>query len=332
MTTILVLGATGFIGGHISLAAVERGWQVRGLRRDPAATGILGPAAMEWFTGSLEDAPSLAPALRDVEVVFHTAAYYPSTGMHVARQVATAVEQVRGVLRACREAGRPRLVYTSSLSTIGRPPPGEERPADERDVYRPGTLPRSAYYECKSAMESEVLGAAAAGYPAVVVNPTVVFGPGDARPTTGGLLLALARGAGLISLPGWLNVVDVRDVASAHLSAAGSGAAGERYILGGHNLRIAEFMRRAALAAGARPPRLELPRSVLRVLVRTAERLPGLSVVGNHLGAFEFWQPLDSGKAARHLGLQARPWDETLRDSLDWYRRHGALRPATPVV
>jgi len=55
-------------------------------------------------------------------------------------------------------------------------------------------------------------------------------------------------------------------------------------------------------------------------------------VVGNHLGAFEFWQPLDSGKAARHLGLQARPWDETLRDSLDWYRRHGALRPATPVV
>ena len=332
MTTLLVLGATGFIGGHIGLAALERGWQVRALRRDAASTGMLGSAAVEWFTGSLEDAASLATALRKVDVVCHAAAYYPSAGRHVARQVATAVEQTRSVLRACRDTGSPRLVYTSSLSTIGRPPPGEDRPADERDVYRAGTLPRSAYYECKIAMESEVLRAAAAGYPTVVVNPTVVFGPGDARPTTGALLLALARGAGLISLPGWLNVVDVRDVAQAHLAAAERGVAGERYILGGHNLRVAGLMRSAALAAGARTPWFELPRSVLRVLVRTGERLPGLSVLGNHLGAFEFWQPLDSGKAARTLGLHARPWDETLRDSLNWYRRHGALRPATPVV
>ncbi|MBM3122721.1 MAG: NAD-dependent epimerase/dehydratase family protein [Chloroflexi bacterium] len=243
-----------------------------------------------------------------------------------------AIEQTRSVLRACRDAGSPRLVYTSSLSTIGRPPVGEDRLSDECDVYQAGTLPRSAYYECKSAMEAEVLRAAAAGSPAVVVNPTVVFGPGDARPTTGALLLALARGAGLISLPGWLNVVDVRDVAAAHLAAAEAGALGERYILGGHNLRIAEFMRSAALAAGARTPWFELPRPVLRVLVRTGERLPGLSVLGNHLGAFESWQPLDSRKAVKHLGLHARPWSETLRDSLDWYRRHGALGPATPVV
>ncbi|MBM3122720.1 MAG: NAD-dependent epimerase/dehydratase family protein [Chloroflexi bacterium] len=88
MTVILVLGATGFIGGHICLAALERGWQVRGLRRNPAATGMLGAAAVEWFTGSLEDARSLAPALRKVDVVFHAAAYYPSTGRDVARQVA----------------------------------------------------------------------------------------------------------------------------------------------------------------------------------------------------------------------------------------------------
>ena len=193
MPTALILGATGFIGGHIGLALLERGWQVRGLRRDPASTGILDSPAMEWFTGSLEDAASLVAALRNVEFVFHAAAYYPSTGKHVRAQVATAVEQARCVLRACRDAGGPRLVYTSSLSTIGRPPAGEARPADERDLYRAGTLPRSAYYECKCAMETEILRAAAAGYPAVVVNPTVVFGPGDARPTTGGA--ALGRGA-----------------------------------------------------------------------------------------------------------------------------------------
>ena len=124
----------------------------------------------------------------------------------------------------------------------------------------------------------------------------------------------------------------MRDVAAAHRTAAEAGAAGERYILGGHNLRISEFMRTTADAAGTWTPWFELPRSIFRVLVRVGERLPGLSVLGNHLGAFEFWQPLNSGKAVQHLGLQARPWSDTLRDALDWYRRHGALGSEGRVV
>ncbi len=332
MTTALVLGATGFIGGHIGLAAVERGWAVRGLRRDPTSAGLLDSESVDWFSGALEDSAALDDALRGVDIVFHAAAFYPRDGRHVSRQVGTAVRQTRGVLDAVCRAGSPMLVYTSSLSTIGRPPTGEGRMADERDVYVPGALPRSAYYECKYAMESEVLRAAAAGASIVVVNPTLVLGPGDARPTTGALLLALARGYGIVSLPGWVNMVDVRDVAEGHLRAAEVGVRGERYLLGGANLRIGELIRQVARLAHVLPPRAEIPLALLRVLVRIGERLPGASVLGNHLGAFEYWQPLNCSRAERELGVRARPPAATLQDALRWYADHGALKRRMPVV
>jgi len=331
MTTILILGATGFIGGHIGLAALERGWTVRALRRSPDPAGPLEAAPVEWFTGSLDAPASLDQPMRSVDFVFHAAAYYPKTGRHVLRHVAYAVQQTRHVLEALRRASSPRLLFTSSLSAIGQPPPGEARLADERDTYIPGSLPRSAYYECKIAMEREILQGAA-GTTAVVLNPTAVFGPGDWKPTTGGLLVGLARGYGLVSLPGWTNVVDVRDVARAHVRAAEVGVNGERYLLGGHNLRIAEFMRTIAEAAHVRLPLFELPGPVLRALVRIGERLPGASAVGNHLGAFETWQPMDCSKARRALGMDPRPWADTLRDSLAWYRDHGVLPREGSVV
>jgi dihydroflavonol-4-reductase len=332
MTTALVLGATGFIGGHIGLTALRRGWELRGLRRDASAAGLLGGERVAWFSGDLDQPGSLDDALRGVDLVFHAAAFYPRDGRHVPRQVAHAVRQLRNVLEAVQRAGSPTLVYTSSLSTIGRPPIGEARLADERDVYVPGTLPRSAYYETKIAMEREVLRAAGAGLPAVVVNPTLVLGPGEAGPTTGGLLVALARGFGIVSLPGWLNVVDVRDVAEGHLRAAEAGGRGERYILGGANLKISEFMREVARRAGVPAPRAEIPAALLRWIVRFGERLPGASVLGNHLGAFEFWQPLDCTKAERALELRPRALAATLTDVLQWYEEHGILKRRTAVV
>lgn len=331
MTTVLILGATGFIGGHIGLAALERGWTVRALRRSPDLAGPLAMAPVEWFAGSLDAPASLDLPLRSVDYVFHAAAYYPNTGRHVPRQTASAVQQTHNVLEALRRAGSPRLLFTSSLSTIGRPAPGEARLADERDHYVPGSLPRSAYYECKIAMEREVLRSATET-PAIVLNPTAVFGPGDWKPTTGGLLVGLARGYGLVSLPGWVNVVDVRDVARAHVRAAEVGICGERTLVGGHNLRIADFMCTIAEAAHVRPPLFELPRPILRALVRIGERLPGASALGNHLGAFETWQPLDCSKARRTLGVDPRPWADTLRDSLAWYRDHGVLPRESTVV
>ena len=332
MTTALVLGATGFIGGQIGLAARQRGWEVRGLRRDTSAVGLLGAERVTWSIGDLDEPGSLDDALHGVDLVFHAAAFYPKDGRHVPRQVAHAVRQTENVIEALQRAGCPLLVYTSSLSTIGRPPSGENRPADERDRYVPGTWPRSAYYEAKIAMEAEVLRAAADGLPAGVVNPTVVFGPGDARPTTGALLIALARGLGIVSLPGWVNLVDVRDVAEGHMRAAEVGGRGERYILGGTNLTIGDFMRQVARLAAVPPPRAEIPPALLRVMARIGERLPGAGVIGNHLGAFESWQPLNCTRAERELGLKPRPLTATLIDSLRWYEEHGVLKRSMAVV
>lgn len=256
MTTALVLGATGFIGGHTALYALKQGWGVRGLRRRQGAKGLMEDVRIEWFEGDLDVPETLPAAFRGADIVFHAAGYFPRHSKDTPAQVARAVQQTRNVLDAAISAGVSRLIYTSSLTTIGRPARGESRLADERDHYLPGTVSRSAYYECKYAMESEVLRAAAAGVPAVVVNPTAVFGPGDLHRRTGAVLLAIARGGVPVWIPGDLNVVDVREVAMAQVRAGKVGRSGERYILGGHNLRLVEFLRLAAEVAGVRPPRI----------------------------------------------------------------------------
>lgn len=328
MTRALVLGAAGFIGGHIARQALGLGWEVRGLRRRPAATGHLGPdAPLHWFDGDLDRPDAPAEAFEATEIVFHAAAFYPRSTRAVPRLVGRAVRQTRAVLEACRAAGVRRLVYTSTLSTIGPPPPG--RPADERDHYTPGRHPRSAYYECKYAMESEVLRAAA-DLEVVVLCPTAVFGPGDVHRAMGGLLLAVAAGR----VPFWfeaaVNAVDVRDVAAAHLRAAMSGRPGERYILGGQNLRLRALLDEAARVAGVRPPRWRLPLAALDLAVTLDDALPFGRGLGNHLRAVRQWPFFDSSKAARELGLQTRPLEETLRDALTWY---AAPAPAeAPVV
>ncbi len=320
---ILVLGATGFIGGHIARAACQRGWQVSGLRRRPGAVGTLGGLEVHWLEGDLDQPASLARAMAGHQAVFHAAAYYPRRGGRVADHVARGVEETRHVLQAAAQAGVERLVFTSTLTTIGHPPAGQARLAHEGDAYLPGSLPWLAYYECKYAMESEVLRAAAGGLPAVVVNPTAVLGPGDVHLTMAGVLRAVARGRVPFWLEAQINVVDVRDVAQAQLAAARRGRVGERYILGGHNLTLRQLLQMVAELAGCKPPRWRLPLGAIDALGAMARAFPGLNLLGNHLRAVRHWQAYDCSKAAAELGLQARPLEETLVDALAWLRQAG---------
>ena len=323
--TALVLGATGFIGGHIAKAAHAAGWRVRGMRRRPGSSGHLAPDTVEWRQGNLDDPAALVSAMEGAELVFHAAAYYPGNGGRVPAQVAYAVGQIRRVLLAARQAGVQRMVYTSTLTTIGLPPPGSERLADERDRYTPGSKPRSAYYECKYAMESEVLRAAARGFPVVVVNPTAVFGPGDVHLTLAGLLIAAARGRMIAWLPAHLNVVDVRDVAQAHLQAARLGEIGARYILGGHNTTLRTLLDLATRLADASPPRFEIPLGLLDLLAVLDRVLPLPGVVSNHLLHLREWQAYDCEQARNVLGLTPRPMEQTIGEALEWLRASGYL-------
>jgi len=317
---VLVLGATGFIGGHIARAALELGWCVRGLRRRPDSVGDLAGLQVEWVNGDLSKPKSLQTAMQNVEIVFHAAAYYPHGGRpsEVPSQVKTAEEEISAVIEAVRTSEVRRLIYTSSLTTIGHPPPEEMRLADERDIYIPGTLAKSGYYEAKIVMENAVLAAVSEGMDAVVLCPTAVFGPGDVHLTLGKMLIAVANGKVPAWLPGDINVIDVREVGAAHIAAAVHGRKGERYILGGHNFTIREALDEAARAAGVNAPRFEIPLWIIEGLTSLGDALPFLGISGNHMRALKYWQDYNTGKAERELGLKPRPFAETVGDALNW--------------
>ena len=325
---VLVLGATGFIGGHIARAALQAGWEVRGLRRNANRSGHLADLPVEWVQGDLNDDASLRLAMERVDIVYHAAAFYPTDGnpRKVGKQVEFAKREIKNVIAAVEAAKVKRFVFTSTLTTIGHPPPEEDRLADERDVYIPGTLPKSAYYETKIAMEKIVMDAAVEqDIPAVVLNPTAVFGPGDVNVGVGGILIAVARGQMRAWLPGKINVVDARDVANAHIIAAEKGEIGERYIVGGHNYAVKEALRIAANVAGVREPSFEIPLWALNGIVRLGDILPFLPVPANHLRTVAYWQGYNCDKAKNILELSPRPFRETVWDALEWFRKYGLV-------
>lgn len=327
MFEVLVLGATGFIGGHVAKAAQKVGWQVRGFRRDPARVGHLSSPDISWFEGNLKDINSLQKAMRGVDIVFHAAAYYPQAkdAQSVDEHVRRARKEIDNVLKAAQAANIRRFIYTSSLSTIGKPSPEEDRLADERDEYQPGTLPDNAYYEVKSVMEKAVLAAADKGLPAVILNPTVVFGPGDVHLATGQIIVAAAKGQVIVSPPGTINFIDARDVADAQIAAARKSKLGERYILGSYNYPISEAITLIAQSAGKRPPLFTIPPWTIRTMVQLSQTFPFLPDPPDHLRAFDHWQGYNTQKAKEELNLSPRLFEETVRDSLKWYQDHGIL-------
>lgn len=323
----LVLGATGMIGGNIARALAAAGIAVRGLKRPGSSTWHLEDVPIEWVVGDLVDRPSLVASMEECQVIFHAAAYYPQHSYDLPGDLRTAITGLRNVLSAAAGTRVEKMIYTSSLTTVG-PPTEPGHLADERDWYLPGST-RSAYFEVKYAMEMEVFHAVATGLPAVVVNPTVVLGPGDVKPTTGALLVSVAKGQVPAWVPLMVNIVDVRDVAAAQVTAIERGRVGERYILGGHNVSVHQALTLAAVLAGVRPPRRPVSLKLIDALVRLGEaagRLPLFPPLPlEHAKTMRQWQPLNTEKAQNELGLRPRPLEETIRDSLTWFRTHGYI-------
>jgi len=319
----LVLGGTGFIGGQIVRAALEAGYNVRVLRRRHSL-GALADVAhrIDWVSGDLDDEDTLVAAAAGCTVLFHAAAYYPQSSKDISAQVAYAEAQMDRVLQAAQKSGVQRLIYTSSLTTVGLPAePG--RLADERDFYTPGTS-GSAYYEAKFAMEERALQAGADGVPVIALLPSAVFGPGDVKPTTGQALLEVARGRVPFYFDATINVVDGRDVALAHIKAAEQGRVGHRYIIGGHNLTLQQVLTVVTQAARVATPRIKLPQALVHAIVQLTAALPGAELP-EHARTLRFWQPLSTLKAERELAFSPRSFLHTVRDSLDWFRQHSYL-------
>jgi dihydroflavonol-4-reductase len=235
---VFVTGASGFVGAHVARDLREQGAEVRDERAE-----LLELAALER-------------AFAGCDAVVHVAALYSYDADPAAIERAN-VEGTRNVLVACKRAGVRRLVFTSTAGTCG-PTPG--RAATEKDAPPPDEL-LVPYKRTKVAAERLVLEAAGGGLDAVVVNPTTPVGDGDRKPTPTGRMIAGVAGGrirGYVATTG-LNVVDVRDVARGHALALAQGRAGERYLLGGVNLPLAELFAAIADLAGRARPRLRVP-------------------------------------------------------------------------
>jgi dihydroflavonol-4-reductase len=335
--TVCVTGATGFIGSHVANLAAEAHGPLRVTYRDDTRVERLTSLVeAEPVKADVLDRAALRRAFRGCELVFHAAGCAASRPTERVWQVNALAPRI--AVEAAAAEGVRRVVVTSSVAGIGPAP--ADRPGTEEDVYRGGGLGLT-YPDAKHEGESEALAAGARlGVEVVLLNPSYVFGtPLDrSRPgeTSTRMIGNYLRGRLPAVVDGETNVVDVRDVAGGHLRAAEHGRPGERYVLGGHDVRWVDLLERVASLSGVRHPLVVLPAEA-GAAARTAKAL-GLPTPGLAEGVVlmaQNWR-YSSAKARRELGYRARPLDRTLQDTIDWYRElidSGTLGggPASPL-
>lgn len=330
MTRALVLGASGFIGLHVVDALRAAGVEVRALRRARSITLLLRRRPVEQVVGETGDTASLVAAMRGCDVVVHCAGHYPRYSTHPDESIGRAVTETRSFLRALELAGRPRAVVTGTIATLGPAPEGELASEAMRLDAEPSESP---YRATKWAIEEELDHARASGLDIVSMLPGACLGPDDLRIGTSGILLGLLSGALPFWLEGWVNVVDVRDVASAHVAAALHTRPSSRYALPGRNLRMSALLPwlasryDATLPAG--PVHADVARVVADIDEREAEGRRGRVPFPRELvDLIATGQPVSGALAASELGATARALEHTFDETHACFRRRGLLPPA----
>lgn len=323
-----VTGVAGFVGSAVARALAASGRKVRGIARASSARANLADFPGELAEADLRDPAATARALEGARELFHVAADYRLWARDPEEIVRNNLEMTRIAMEAARDAGVERIVYTSSVATLLPDPAG---PADETRAATPEQA-TGAYKRSKVVAERLVEAMAAEGLPVVIVNPSTPIGPRDVKPTpTGRIVVEAALGRMPAYVDSGLNLVHVDDVAKGHILAAEKGRVGERYILGGQDATLAEMLGEIARIVGRNPPKIELPRAPLYPLAWLAERWgsvtgkePMLTLDALRMAKYRMFY--SSAKAERELGYRARPYQEALRDAVEWFRAQGMIR------
>jgi len=327
----MVTGASGFVGANVARTLVERGRSVRVFVRGSSHRGNLEGLDAEVVEGDLRDAESVARAVRGCDEVYHVAAEYTFWSNDSASMYQSNVQGTKHVMDACLQGGVGRVVYTSTVGTIGLASvDGDAMGArDEQTPLAEGQL-SGHYKRSKFDAEKVVLDYAVRGLPVVVVNPSAPVGPWDRKPTpTGQILVDFMLGKMPAFVDTGLNIVHVRDVAEGHVLAAEKGRVGERYILGHENMSLARILETLGRLTGKRAPTMRIPYGVAYAAGWLSTRLADLvthrppAIPLESVKMAKRYMFFSSAKAVSELGMPQTPPERAFADALDWFaHRH----------
>ncbi|HEU4754540.1 MAG TPA: hopanoid-associated sugar epimerase, partial [Armatimonadota bacterium] len=328
--------ATGFVGSRVARKLVQRGEPVRCLVRKSSILRNLEGLPVETVVGDLQDAESLASAMRGCDTVYHVAADYRLWSRDPRELYRSNVDGTRNLMAAAEREGCARVVYCSTVGALGIPKDGtpgtETTPVTEQEMV-------GHYKRSKFQAEQEALKAAARGVPVVIVNPSTPVGPNDIKPTeTGRVITRFLNDEMPAFMDTGLNLVDVDDVAEGHLLAAEKGRIGEKYILGNRDMTLQQILECLAGLTGKRAPRARIPYGFALTVASVNEffvgalagREPGIPVEGVRMARKKMF--FDPGKAVRELGLPQTPVEEALESAIRWFNDNGYVRRRVQLV
>jgi dihydroflavonol-4-reductase len=328
---LFLTGATGFVGAHVAEMAAAEGAELRVLARASSDTSRL-PRGADVVVGDLREPVKFAAALVGCDALIHVAADYRLWVPDPAEMYRANVEGTRMLLRMAREAGVRRVVYTSSVATMGFKTDGtvvdEETSVNEADMI-------GHYKRSKWMAEQVAIEAARAGQDVIVLNPTTPIGSLDTKPTpTGRIVVDFLNGNIPAYVDTGLNLVDVDEIARMHLVALERGTPGERYILGGENLTLKQILDRLAAISGLQAPTMKVPHAVAMAFAFFDETLTGkmrgkeprATVEAVRMGRKMMFA--SSAKAERELGLQVKSVEGALLSACAWFYKNGYVKKA----
>lgn len=321
-----ITGATGFIGASIVRELLKDGREVRALVRKGSDTANLNGLDVELWQGDLRDHAGLGQGLKGCDVLYHAAADYRLWTRDPAEMYRINVDGTAAILEAALDNGLSRVVYTSSVGTLGNPgdgtPGSEDTPVGLDDMV-------GHYKKSKFLAEREAEKFIGRGLPLVIVNPSTPVGPLDIKPTpTGRIIVDFLNRKMPAYLDTGLNIIAVEDCARGHILAEQKGTIGRKYILGNTNLTLREIFEILAEITGLPAPRVRLPYTPILLaayinegLSKITGREPLIPLAGVQMAAKFMY--FDSSRAVRDLGLPQTPVAEALQRAVEWFRQNG---------
>ena len=324
---VFLTGSTGFVGSHVARVYADQRAELRLLTRKTSNLAAIEGLPAEIVVGDLRQPESLRSAIRGCDALVHVAADYRLWVRDPRQMYAANVEGTRELLRIAREEGVTKVVYTSSVATMGFKADGtivdENTPVTLTDMI-------GHYKRSKFLGEEEAIQAAKAGQHVVILNPTTPIGTGDAKPTpTGRIIVDFLNRNFPAYVDTGLNLVDVTEVARMHMAALERGTPGQRYILGGENLTLKQILDRMSAITGLPSPKMKVPHAVAMTFAFFDETITGklrgkeprATVEAVRMGKKMMFA--SSAKAERDLGFQVLPVYPALRAAIDWFVAHG---------